>query len=434
MNVSTATVRAMAILVLLCAVGVGFFLYRSESSPEGALGRFAFSFGLDLQGGTQLLYRADISGIATGEIKGSIDALRDVIERRVNLFGVSEPVVQSEKSGFGDDKEYRLIVELPGITNVGEAIRLIGETPFLEFRIPAPEGSSEQFVPTALNGRFLKRASVQFSQQSGIGQSTPVVVLNFDTEGARLFSEITNTHIGKQVAIFLDGQPISVPIVQDVITSGEAVISGNFDARSARELAGRLNSGALPVPIELLSTQHVGATLGAPALLKGVRAGVYGLLAVALFLLVWYRIPGIVASASLTIYILIMLAVFKLVPVTLTSAGIAGFILSIGLAVDANVLIFERMKEELRRGKTLDDAITDGFRRAWLSIRDSNISSIITAVILFWFGSSLIEGFALVFGVGVIVSMFTGLVLTRTFLRAMVATGVFAPRHFIPIL
>lgn len=416
---STATSRALSVILILLAVLVGWFVYWSEVAPGVSWERFRFSFGLDLQGGTQLLYRADVSGILPDRVSNSVAALRDVIERRVNLFGVSEPVVRTETAGFGEEKEYRLTVELPGVTDVDEAIRLIGQTPFLEFRAPVPEGLEEKFVPTELTGRFLKRASVEFSQQGGFGQATPVVVLDFNEEGAKLFADITSAHVGKPVAVYLDGEPISIPIVQDVITNGKAVISGDFDARAARELAGRLNSGALPVPIELLSTEQVGATLGAPALASGVRAGAYGLATVALFMIFWYRVPGIVAAVSLSMYVLLMLAVFKLIPVTLTSAGIAGFILSIGLAVDANVLIFSRMREELVAGKDVEAAIADGFRRAWPSIRDSNASSISMSVILFWFGTSLIEGFALVFGIGVAMSMFTAILLTRTMLRAI---------------
>jgi protein-export membrane protein SecD len=221
------------------------------------------------------------------------------------------------------------------------------------------------------------------------------------------------------MGIFLDGAPISVPVIQEPINGGKAVISGNFTPQSARELARNINFGALPVPISLISSETIGGTLGAKAVNDGVMAGIYGLLAVAVFMVVWYRLPGLVAVLALSIYVILSLAVFQLLSITLTAAGIAAFILSVGMAVDANVLIFERTKEELQAGKTTQEAIHDGFARAWLSIRDSNISSIITATILFWFGTSIVQGFALVFGLGVLISMFTAISVSRTFLMAL---------------
>jgi protein-export membrane protein SecD len=221
------------------------------------------------------------------------------------------------------------------------------------------------------------------------------------------------------VAIYLDGAPISTPVVREEIPNGQAVISGSFTPTEARQLVGRLNSGALPVPISLLSTQTIGATLGDSALHAGVKAAVIGFMLVALFLILWYRLPGLIATVSLCIFIVIILALFKLLPVTLTAAGIAGFIISIGIAVDANVLIFERVKEELRAGRTVSDAISFGFSRAWMSIRDSNISNMITALILFWFGTSLIKGFALTLGMGVLVSLFSAITVTRIFLGVL---------------
>ena len=225
------------------------------------------------------------------------------------------------------------------------------------------------------------------------------------------------------VAIYLDGAPISTPVVREEIPNGQAVISGNFTPSEAKKLVGRLNSGALPVPISLLSKQTIGASLGEKAMNDGIKAAFIGFLLVVLFLIIWYRLPGVIASVSLFIFILIMLALFKLIPVTLTAAGIAGFIISIGIAVDANVLIFERIKEELRSGRTISDATSFGFSRAWFSIRDSNISTIITAIILFWFGTSLIKGFALTLGIGVVVSMFSAIVITRTFLQSTYFIG-----------
>ena len=420
-------IRIGAIIILLAGFGIGYFVYSSEISSS----RFSFKLGLDLQGGTHLIYRADVSGIAEGEIRDSMDVLRNVIEQRVNLFGVSEPIVQVERSSIlAGTREERLIVELPGVTDVAEAVRLIGETPLLEFKLlkeglvlPEPDEAgeiliSELFVSTKLTGRFLDRAQLTFGSASSGGISNePIVLLKFDREGTELFAKITGDNVGRVLAIFLDGRPISTPVIREQIFGGQATISGNFQPEEARELVRNLNFGALPLPIELISTQTIGATLGEEAIARGIQAGIFGLLAVMAFMILWYRLPGLLATISLSIYIAIMLALFKLIPVTLTAAGIAGFILSMGLAVDANVLIFERFKEELKRGKDIPDAVKDGFSRAWLSIRDGNISSIIVAIILFWFGTFLVKGFALTFGVGVIMSMFTAIVISRTFLR-----------------
>lgn len=419
-------VRLATILILIAGLGVGYFIFNSGQTNS----QFPFKFGLDLAGGTHLVYRADTSGVSPSEVDSSMSALRDVIERRVNLFGVAEPIVQVEKSGiFSEVKEERLIVELPGVTDTGKAIALIGKTPMLEFKLVVPNKESakstskknESYVlykDTGLTGRFVEKATLQFGSQNGLSNE-PVVLLNFNNKGKELFSKITREHVGEKLAIFLDGDLKSSPVINEEISDGSAVISGNFKPDEARALVKDLNFGALPLPIELLGTQTIGASLGSEALARGITAGLIGFLLVALFLLLWYRIPGIVAVVSLSIYIVIMLALFKLVPVTLTAAGIAGFILSVGLAVDANVLIFERMKEELKEGKNTKDAIEEGFKRAWLSIRDGNISSIITAIILFWFGTSLVQGFALTFGIGVLVSMITAVTVTRTFIRSL---------------
>ena len=421
--------RLIALGVLAVGCAVGWFVYTTEAGGE----RFPFRFGLDLSGGTHLVYRADTSRLAAQDVEQSMEALRDTIEQRVNLFGVSEPIVQTEQGGFvaGND-EQRLIVELPGVTDTQEAIRLIGETPVLEFRLqetlPFADGSSNDasedatdgFGPALLTGAHLQRATLQFGQtHTGSLSNEPLVLLEFTSEGSEIFENFTTEHVGEVFGIFLDGRVISAPVVREPIYGGTAVISGGFQPEEARELVRNLNFGALPLPIELLSSQTIGASLGAQTLERGIIAALVGLAAVAVFLILWYRLPGIIAVISLTLYIALMLALFKLVPVTLTAAGIAGFILSIGLAVDANVLIFERMKEELREGKWTQNAIRDGFARAWLSIRDGNLSSIITAIILFWFGTSLVEGFALVFGIGVIVSMLTAITVSRTFLLAL---------------
>jgi len=426
--------RIIAVFLLIIAIAIGFLTYYSQIRPESSIGR-PFKLGLDLSGGTHLVYRADVSKIDPNEVDDSMNALRDVIERRVNVFGVSEPIVQIERGGFLSTKgsEEKLIVELPGITDIDEAVKSIGSTPFLDFRILTDadrkavealnldEKAKEQEVmkrlkDTGLTGRMLDKAQIMFDQTTG----QPLVSLVFNTEGRKLFAEITKANIGNILGIFLDGAPISLPVIRDEIRDGKAQITGSFDIKSAQALVRNLNYGALPVPIELISTQTIGASLGEAAVDGGVRAGVAALVIIAIFLVVWYRLPGLVAVVSLGVYTVIMLALFKLIPVTLTAAGIAGFILSIGMAVDANILIFERMKEELRRGRGISDAMHEGFARAWLSIRDSNTSSIITGAILYYFGStSVVTGFALVFVIGVLVSMFTAITASRIFLYAV---------------
>ncbi|MBT3282763.1 protein translocase subunit SecD [bacterium] len=425
-------VRIITLVILVAAAGVGYFSYSSEINEES---RFQFKLGLDLAGGTHLVYKADTSELPASDVSTSMDTLRDVIERRTNLFGVSEPMVQIEKSSVfaGGEREQRLIVELPGVTDISEAVRIIGETPLLEFRLvnqdvePLAEGEEltqeifdAMFTSTDLTGRYLDRAALEFGQggTSGHVQNEPIVRLDFNRDGGDLFASITKENVGRTLAIFLDGDLKSAPVINEEITGGSAIVSGGFTPQEARDLVRNLNLGALPVPIELISTQTIGASLGKDALDKGVQAGMFGLIAVAIFLLVWYRLPGLVAVISLTVYIIIMLALFKLIPVTLTAAGLAGFLLSIGMAVDANVLIFERMREELKAGSDTESSTHNGFKRAWLSIRDGNISSIITAIILFWFGTSLVKGFALTFGIGIIISMFTAITVSRTFLYA----------------
>ncbi len=427
--------RAISVFLVIIFVLLGFFVYRSEitsSDTSSRLSKYSFKYGLDLNGGTALTYRADTSKIAS-DIDEAMSSLRDVIERRVNLFGVSEPSVRVENPGIvSGNPEYRLLVELPGVTDIEQAISLIGKTPELDFRLVRPEAKNfteeelqnktieEIFVETGLDGRYLDRAQLQFTP-SGTGQlaGEPIVAITLNNEGRDLFAKITKENLGEILAIFLDGQMISSPIINDEITDGRAIISGGFSPDEARTLVRDLNYGALPVPVELISTQTIGASLGEDAKTSGVRAGLIGISLVFLFMVLWYRLPGFVAGLALVCYVILSLAIFKLIPVTLTAAGIAGFVLSIGMAVDANVLIFERVKEELKKGKSIYDALHEGFSRAWLSIRDSNISSIITAIILFWVGTSSVKGFALTLGIGVTVSMFTAIVVSRTFLFAI---------------
>ncbi len=452
--------RLIALILILAGGLLGFFVYYSEI-PGTPFSR-PFKLGLDLSGGSRLTYVADVAKLNPADVPDAMSALREVIDRRVNVFGVSEPIVQVERSALSGAEQNRLIVELPGVTDVKEAAKMISETPSLEFKVLRSENDLKQkaildakeavqkfvlnqvagaddasldislkdnfdeetlalaqedpeFISSGLTGRYLKKAQVTFSEQS-LG---PTISVEFNNEGKDLFMEITKANVGKPVGIFLDGELISAPIVREEIQNGSAEISGNFTIDEAKTLTRNLNLGALPIPVALASTQVVGATLGEEAARQGVFAGLLGLAIVAIFMMLWYRLPGLVAVLALSIYIVLMLSVFKLLPVTLTAAGMAGFILSIGIAVDANILIFERMKEEIAGGKGLLDSIKEGFSRAWLSIRDSNLSSIISAVILFWFGTSMIKGFALTLTIGIIASMFTAIVVSRTMLLAL---------------
>jgi len=400
-------------------------------------GRFPFRLGLDLVGGTELIYRADTTNVEN--IPDAMESLKEVIERRVNIFGVSEPLVQIERAGLltGNPTD-RLIVELPGYKDAEEAKMALGKTPVLEFRLARENAQEilktnpnavidEIFESTGLTGRYLVKARVEFDSTTG----APIVGLEFDKEGGELFAKITREHKSKVLAIILDGSVISAPVIVDEISDGKAQITGSFTPVEARELVRNLNYGALPVPISHLASKTIGATLGEQALQDGVRAGIIGFALLSLFMVLWYRLPGVVASVALISYAILSLAIFKLIPVTLTAAGLAGFILSVGMAVDANVLIFERTKEELKRGKNIYDALHEGFARAWLSIRDSNISSIITAFILFWLGTSAVKGFALTLGIGVLVSMFTAITVSRTFLLAITMGEVTPLKKFL---
>lgn len=429
--------RAKAVMLVVVATIIGYFVYAS-SLPGSS---HAFKLGLDLSGGSHLVFKADVSKLDPADIKASMSALRDDVERRVNTFGVSEPLVQTEEGASLSSKEsaYKLIVELPGVTDPDKAAAAIGATPKLEFRvataeemkafeakIPSYTSTTTQqldyialFKDTGLNGTMVGRANLTFNQTTNV----PEVSLTFNSDGRKLFSEITKKHVGDYVGIFLNGILIQSPVVREEIPNGQAVISGGFKLEEAQTLVRNLNFGALPVPITLISTQTIGPSLGQAAVNGGLKAGIIAFIIIALFLLIWYRLPGLVAVIALGVYTVIMLALFKIIPVTLTAAGIAGFIITIGMAVDANILIFERMKEELARGRGIWDAMHEGFARAWLSIRDSNISSIITGIILYKFGStSVVTGFALVFVIGVLVSMFTAITASRIFLYAISPT------------
>lgn len=421
-------------IVLAVGAAIAWFVYGNTTNPET---QFPFKLGLDLAGGAHLVYEADVSKIAPDEVDELMGVLRDVIERRVNIFGVSEPVVYVESGSFvTENPAERLVVELPGVTDVAEAVASIGETPLLEFKLFDAERAaqltststatstlpfSDPYLDTGLTGRFLASAALEFTgQQSQTGLANePIVSINFNSEGSDLFAEITRDNTGEVLAIFLDGALISSPVINEPITGGTAIISGGFNPEEARDLAQNLNFGALPVPIELVSTQTVGATLGSQVLEKGIGAGIIGFALILVFMMLWYRVPGLVASVALLFYVATMLALFQFIPVVLTAAGLAGFILSLGMAVDANVLVFERMKEEYRADTDSTTAARTGFARAWSAIRDGNVTSLLSAIILFWFGTSIVKGFALVFGIGVLVSMLSALLVTRTLLVAL---------------
>ena len=399
--------------------------------------------GLDLQGGMQVLLEADLPEGQEIEA-GAMDAAKVIVKNRVDALGVAEPLVQSQG-------ERRIIVELPGVKDPELAIATIRETGLLEFvdagGIPLPADPNtviqttfggtvapteeitetstitstvpvtpEQIYSTVMTGKELETVSVALDQYG-----KPEIQFALKPEGTRLFGIFTSQNVGGFLCIVLDKRVISCPRIQNAITEGEARITGDFTLEAARSLAIQLRYGALPVPLRVETTRSVGPTLGQDSVQRSVRAGAIGLGIVLLFMLVYYRLPGFLAALALIIYALLNFALFKLIPVTLTLPGITGFLLSTGMAVDANILIFERMKEELRWGRSLSAAINAGFDRAWTSIRDSNLSTIITCIILYWFGSnfgaSVVKGFAITLLIGVVISMFTAVTVTRTFIR-----------------
>ncbi|PIR70980.1 MAG: protein translocase subunit SecD [Candidatus Nealsonbacteria bacterium CG10_big_fil_rev_8_21_14_0_10_40_24] len=359
-----------------------------------------------MQGGTRLVYQLDISKIGEKSPSAAQQGVVDVIEKRINFLGVSEPVIQPARLGSA----YVVIVELPGVSDINRAKDLIGKTAQLKFMEVGPDNSLSE---TGLTGANLKNSDVQFDQKTG----EPQVGLEFDNEGAKLFEQLTQKNLQKPLAIQLDEQIISAPTVQSVITEGKAVITGNFTIKDAKDLSKLLNAGALPVPVNIVEQKNVTASLGTNSVQQSLLGGLLGVLLVALFMILYYRFFGFLAVSALIIYSLVVISLLKLIPVTMTLSGIAGFILSIGMAVDANILIFERTKEETRAGKSIDVAAEEGFRRAWPSIRDSNMSSLITCVILYYGTTGLVRGFAVTLALGILVSMFTAIIVTRTFLR-----------------
>jgi len=403
-------------LIIICILLVFPFSFTKDWLKKKGID---FKLGLDLKGGIQLIYEADVSKIPEGEIDQAMTSLRSAIERRVNLFGVSEPIIQTSR---GQDGKWRLFVALPGIKDFDQALKVIGKTAHLDFR----EEKNNTFVPTGLEGKHLKKAEVGTNPQTG----EIVVNLEFNAEGAQLFSEITKRNVGKYVAIYLDDDPISIPKVNEEIREGKAVISGNFDLSSARILATQLNAGALPVPITLASQTNVEASLGSKYLKMSLIGAGIGIFLVALFMILYYRWAGILADITLFIYTIFVLAIFKLSsltpwPIVLTLSGIAGFVLSVAMSIDGNVLIFERMKEELKEGQTLMGAMIGGFKRAWTSIRDAYTSSLITCFVLYWAGTGLVRGFALTLALGLLISMFTAVYITRFFMEFLIQKNIF---------
>lgn len=400
---------------------------------------FPFKKGLDLEGGTSITLRANMSEVSADRRDDALESAKEVIERRINFYGVSEPVIQTART----NNDYRIIVEIPGITDVNQAVNLIGTTAKLTFwedttstpgQIASPSATLPLGVPelvgpnakqTNLSGSDLKDASVTFDPSSG----QPQIQLTFTSEGAQKFSEITGRNIGRVVGMVLDNQIIQSPVVNERIIGGTAVITGGFTTEQAKAVAVQLDAGALPVSLTVLEQYAIGATLGNESIQKSLIAGIIGFLVIVIFMTVLYGRLGVLASFALSVYVLIMLSLFKLIPVTLTLAGIAGFILSIGIAVDANILIFDRTIEELRRGRSREAALAVGFQRAWTSIRDSNVASLITSAILYYFGTGIVRGFALTLAVGVLISMFSAITVTQTLLNVFYKNDVIRPEQ-----
>ena len=425
--------RVFAALALIVGFLLAYFVWATEAN---LMSPYRFKLGLDLAGGTELVYTADMSQTPESERSDALSALQGVIDRRVNLFGVAEPIVQTEQaSTLSGTTEDRLIVDLPGVTDINAAVAALGQTPTLEFRLATTTvgGTTTMaaFASTGLDGRYLSSAALGFGSGATAGLSAPQVIINFNTEGAKLFEKITSENVGQTLAIFLDGQPISTPTIQEAIPGGQATITGKFTASEARDLVRNLNFGALPVPIALESSSAIGPTLGAAAITAGVTAGIIGFAVIAIFMIGWYRLSGLIAAIALAEYVVFMLSIMKIIPITLTASGIAGLIISVGMAVDANVLIFERTKEELREGKSPREAVHIGFQRAWTGIRDGHLTMLISGAILFWLGTSLVQGFALIFVLGVLASFISAVSLSRVFLLAIVPEQGGRTWHFL---
>lgn len=390
----------------------------------------AFKKGLDIQGGMQVVLQADMSSIAAADRDTALESARQVILRRVDMYGINEPVVRSSKLA----ETYRIVVELAGIKNEQEALSLIGTTAELDFRLFNSSDSATatasglalltQFKPTGLTGKELHRTGVQFDQQTG----KPVIGIEFSQEGKEIFGKITTEHTGEVLGIFLDGIPMMYPKIQTAILDGRAILTGEFTLDEAKNISIQLNAGALPVPITVVEQKSIGPSLGSDAITQSTRAGFIGLVLVMIFMVLLYGYKGFLANVTLVLYGIYTVALYKIMGVTLTVPGIAGLLLSVGMAVDASILVFERMKEELRDGQPFARALELGFGRAWDSIKDANVATIVTALVLInpfnWpvlNTSGPVRGFGVTLLLGVLISLTTGVFVLRTFLRLFLA-------------
>jgi len=424
--------RGNVYLLIFILVLFGFALWSIVPVSTKLLGPNGLRLGLDLKGGSQVLYEADLSkkdpSITDAEAMASVI---DKIQRRVNLYGVAEPVIQK----LGTD---RILVQLPGVKNIDEALKLIGQVAELDFReqkIDASSGNTTWVIAKAVgsDGQEKELTGAYFKPNATVvldpTTNKPEVAFEWNAEGAVLFKQITTRNLNKPLGIFLDNELISAPKVEAVIEA-KGVIKDTFSLEKARTLAIQLNSGALDLPLTIIDQRDVDPSLGAEYIRESILAAAIGVILLSLFMLLYYRLSGLIACCSLGIYGVLLLAIFNLFSsyITLTLPGVAGFVVSFGMAVDANVLIFERMKEELRAGRSLGAAAEAGFSRAWTAIRDSNITTFIACLVLFWlggtFGAFMIRGFALTLSIGVALSMFTAIVITRTFLRLIIGSQV----------
>jgi len=403
--------KNFVIFILIILLTIASALVVWPGGPNIFSREIKMHLGLDLQGGVQLIYEIQSDKLKDKDPKQAQEETVDLISRRVNRLGVSEPQIQSTKI---QDK-FGVIVELPGVNDIAVAKETIGKTAQLKF---FELGGDDQLNDTDLTGADVKRATAGTDQDAaGFNATSPIIYLEFTNEGAKKFQAITKRNIGKPIITMLDNEVINQATVKDEIAGGKAQIEGIATLKEAKETAKLINEGALPAPIELVQESQVGATLGQDAIEKSIVAGLLGLILVGIFMVTYYKALGLAAVYALFLYALITTALFKIIPVTLTLAGIAGFIFSIGAAVDANILIFERYKEELGKGLEKTQALENGFRRSWPSIRDSNIASLITAGILFYMSTGVVKGFAVTLAIGIAVSMFSSITVSRNILR-----------------
>lgn len=421
------SIFAIIVAVLFLAVyALPASYWEKIGMSQPGFAQKAYNKSLDLAGGVHLIWQADMTNIAQEQQRSAMDSLKSVIERRVNLFGVQEPVVQIQ-GGIGN---WRLVVDLAGITDPQTAINMVGQTPYLEFRVMRSDAEISRlqaspttdekaaiaadplfiyYEPSQLTGRYLQSSQLEFDQTTG----KPYVGLNFNTEGAKIFAGLTGDNVGKNIAIILDGQVIEAPKVNEAITGGSAQIEGTFTIKQAKALVTNLNAGALPVPISLISQQTVGPTLGKSALNGAMTASFWALMIIFVFLIAIYRFSGVIAFISLLFYSALLLSVFKFLGVSMSLAGIAGLLLSIGMAVDANILILERLREELKEEQALSSALKNAYHRAWPAIRDGNATTLIICFILFLMASGFVRGFSVTLILGLLISMLAAMIVSK---------------------